>query len=117
MKNLSCILSFSAVIGLVLVAACAALGVSLPFGSVILGIAGYSCAVGLFAFVLADYAPRRGYVPLALRAEEPQPEPAPAVESEQDNPVPSDLPYGDPITVNLMATLEMRNDPDTVSLV
>src|ERR1035438_10681975 len=54
MKNLSLVLSFSAVIGLVFVAACAALGVSLPFGSVILGIVGYSCAVGLFAFVLVD---------------------------------------------------------------
>jgi hypothetical protein len=116
MKNLSCILSFSAVIGLVLVAACAALGVSLPFGSVILGVAGYSCAVGLFAFVLADYAPRRGYVPLALRAEEPQLEAAPSAESEQDDHVPSDLPYAEPITVNLIATLEMRNDPATVSL-
>jgi|CZKI01.1.fsa_nt_gi hypothetical protein len=117
MKNLSLVLSFSAVIGLVFVAACAALGVSLPFGSVILGIVGYSCAVGLFAFVLVDYAPQRGYVPLALRAEEPHHEVAPAAESEQDGFVPDDLPYGDPITVNLMATLEMRNDPATVSLV
>ncbi|HMD61952.1 MAG TPA: hypothetical protein VKG78_10995 [Opitutaceae bacterium] len=116
MKNLSCLLSFSAIIGLVFVAACAALGVCLPFGSVILDIAGYSCGAGLFAFLLVDYAPRRGYVPLALRAEGPQPEVAPAAVSERYEPIPAGLPY-DEATVNLFATLEMRNDPATVSLV
>jgi|SRR5271165_5651371 len=116
MKYLTSILSFSAIIGLMFVTGCAAFGVCMPFGSVVLAIAGYSCVAGLFAFLVGDYAPRQGYVPLALRAEEPQAKPAPAAASERYEPIPADLPY-DEVTVNLIATLEMRNDPATVSLV
>lgn len=116
MKNLPFILSFSAVIGLVLLVVSAALGVSVPFARIASAVVELSCVAGVFGFFLAEYAaPRsRGYD--AVRAAEPRREAAPAAVSRRSVPAPVDLPFDDAITVNLMATLEMRNDPATVSL-
>src|ERR1035441_9227933 len=56
MKKLPSILSFSAVIGLVLLLVSAALGVSVPFARIASGIVEFSVVAGMLGFFLADYA-------------------------------------------------------------
>jgi len=119
MKNLPLILSFSAVIGLVLLIVSAALGVPVPFARVALDIVELSVVAGVVGFFLADYArPRsRDYGP--VRVAEPTREVArvaPAALDERLIPVPVELPIDEAVTVNFMETLGMRNNPATVSL-
>jgi len=116
MKNLPFILSFSAVIGLVLLIVSAALGVPVPFARIASDVVALSVVAGVLGFFLADYgAPRSSdYAP--VRVDEATRVVAPAALDERLIPVPIELPADDVITVNLMETLKMRNDPMTISL-
>jgi|CZKI01.1.fsa_nt_gi hypothetical protein len=117
MKKLPSILSFSAVIGLVLLLVSAALGVSVPFARIASGIVEFSVVAGMLGFFLADYAAPRSLDYDAVRVTEPKREAAPVAVRQRRIPDPVGLPFDEAITANLMATLEMRNDPATVSLV
>jgi len=116
MKNLPFILSFSAVIGLVLLIVSAALGVSVPFARIATDVVELSVVVGVIGFFVADYGAPRSSDYSSVRVAEPRRVVAPAAVSQRRLPVPVELPTDEEITVNLMATLEMRNDPVTVSL-
>jgi hypothetical protein len=117
MKNLPFILSFSAVIGLVLLIVSATLGVPVPFARIASDIVEISVVAGMLGFFLADYASPRSRDYAAVRAEEPKREAAPVAVSQRRNPDPVGLPFDEAVTVDLIATLNMRNDPATVSLV
>lgn len=115
MKHLPCILSFSAVFGLLFLTVSAVLGVPLPYESIASYVLGISCGVGVVGFLLADYGPGKSPSYLAARVQEPKREIAQAVVSRRRALRPIDLSFDDTITVNSM-TIGVGNDPETVSM-
>jgi hypothetical protein len=114
MKNLPCILSFSAIFSLLALTVLSALGVSMPFDRIASDVLGISCGVSVLGFLLADYGPRGMPDYRAAPALAPKRVVAPAASRRVGH---SFYPgYDDAITVNLMSSLELRNDPSTVSL-
>ena len=113
MKNLPCLLTFSAVLGLLLLAAAATLGISLPFDRIAPAIVAVSCAAGVLGFLMVDYAPGRTRPTVAVRVAEPRRVVAPAPSLRR---IPSPVSYDDGITVNIMSTLGVRTVASTVSL-
>jgi hypothetical protein len=116
MKNLPCIIALSTIISLALLTACAVLGVSLPYAGIASDILGISCCAGVAAFFVADYTPNRSRPYIDLGVAEPKREVALAPVRQRYVPRPIELPVDDEITVNLMATLGLRREPATVSL-
>ncbi len=117
MKNLTCILSFSAVLGLAILAAPAALGVSLPYENIASGVLGASCGMSLLGFFFADYAPHRRPDYLASRLPEARRRAAPPASIRRRTSRPIDPSFDDMITINLFFPIEMRNDPSTASMI
>lgn len=116
MKHLPCILSFSAIIGLALAGAAAALGVPLAFDRVVPDLIGFSCGAGVLAFFMLDYRPRT-YI--ELPAAEPKVEAAPVAPASATRrwiPRPLDIPFDKSFSVNLMATLRIPKGPATATL-
>jgi uncharacterized membrane protein len=115
MKNLPCIISLLTIVSLALLAACAAISISLPYATIASGIVGISCSAGVFAFLVADYVPNRTRPPIALGVAEPEREVEPA--SVRQRPVSRliDLSLDEELTVNLIATLGLRRESATVS--
>ncbi len=116
MKHLPSILSFSAFLGLLLLAIAATLGVSLPFDRIAPAIVGFSSGAGVLGFLMVEYAPSRSRPSVAARVVEPKPEFAPAVVREWRKPSALELRFGDDVTVNLMGTLDVRTGSATLSL-
>lgn len=106
-------------IGLLLIAALAALGVSFPFPIVASDFIGFSCGAGILAFFVADYAPKGPRLTDSVRVAETTLVAVPVARTSSAKRHP-DLQVGPPIdegiTVNIMATLGQRADPSTVSL-
>lgn len=117
MKNLFCILSFSAILALLLLAVPAAAGISLPFESIASDVLGISCGVGVLGFFLADYGPRKTPDYRAVRAPEPRRNAVPAPSAWRSIPLPNAVSFDGMSTVNLVVPMEMRDDPATASLV
>jgi hypothetical protein len=116
MKNLPCLLTFSAVLGLILLAAAAVLGVSLPFDRIAPAIVGFSCVAGVVGFLMVDYAPSRSGPTVAARVAQPKRVLAPSAVSQRRISSPAALSYDDTITLNLTGTVGMRTVSGTVSL-
>lgn len=115
MKNIPCLLAFSAVLSLILLAAAAALGVPLPFDRVAPVVVGFSCAAGVLGFVMVDYAPGRMRPTVASRIAQPKAVSVPAPASLRRHPSPAGSKLADEITVNLMGTFGARTVSATVS--
>jgi hypothetical protein len=116
MKNLPCIIALSTIISLALLTACAVLGVSLPYALIASDIIAISCCAGVIAFFVAEYTPNRSRPYIELGVAEQKREFAPVTLSQRCVPRPVGLLVDDGITVNLMATLGLRREPATVSL-
>jgi hypothetical protein len=117
MKNLPAIISIATVAVLLLLAVAASVIDSLPFALIASYVVGFACSLSLLALFVADYAPRspRLIALVSSEAEEKRAREAAATERLLDRQ--ADAPYSDPITVNFMATMGLRSDPATVSLV
>ena len=120
MKNLPAIVVLSTVAILLLLAVAASLVPSLSFASIASYILGFSCAAGTLAFLVADYGPGSPR-PIAVPARNPE------AEGVRESTVKAG-PYGrrvtravkesqdEAATEDLMASIRMRNDPATLSL-
>lgn len=117
MKNLTCILSFSGILALSLLAVPAAAGTSLPFESIASYVLGISCGVGVLGFFFADYGPSKTIDYRTVRPLEPTRDAAPAAVWQRSNPRLLEVTFDDMTTVNLVVPAEMRDDPATASLV
>jgi membrane protein implicated in regulation of membrane protease activity len=104
MKNLPAIISLFATVSLALLAAAAALGVSCPYWTLALQVAGFAWAAGVLAIFLTDYAPNRATA--AIRVMETPRENVPATARAFD----------DTVIGEVMATLGLDTDQATVSL-
>ena len=118
MKNLPCIIFLSAIASLLLLAVASALGVSIAYWSVAAHIGAFSGAAGVLAIFLTDYAPRRGYnAGPAL----PNAEAATALgvtRTVRSRLAPAnERPLDVTVIEGAMATLGLRNDPATVSII
>ena len=117
MKNLPCIIFLSALASLLLVTAAASLGVSFPLALVTSDIVGFSCAAGVLAIFLTDYAPRSsrsGAEPVRSTESKREIEPAAQAAVSRCSVVRRNEPFSD--DSGTMATFGLRNDPATVSL-
>jgi hypothetical protein len=121
MKNLPAIISIATVAVLLLLAVAASVIDSLPFALIASYVVGFACSLSLLALFVADYAPRspRLIALVSSEAEEKRAHGAAARAAATEHLLDhqADAPYSDPITVNFMATMGLRNDPATVSLV
>jgi hypothetical protein len=61
MKNYRCLVFLLPVVGLGFLGIASALGFSFPFALVAAHLVGFTCATGVLAIFLKDYAPRRRY--------------------------------------------------------
>lgn len=121
MKNVPCIIFLSAIASLLLLAVACSLGAPIQYWFVAARITAVSGAAGMLAIFLADYAPRRSYhVGRALRIAESAPAIVPAVHAvaRRGRLVrSSERPFDITVIEGAMATLGLRNDPVTVSLI
>ena len=121
MKNLPCIIFLSAIASLLLLAVACSLGAPIQYWFVASRIAAVSGSAGVLAIFLADYAPRRSYrVAGAVRTAESAPAIVPAaraVASRGRLVRSSERPFDITVVEGAMATLGLRNDPVTVSLI
>jgi len=117
MKNLPYIVSLATIICLVVLAALAALGLSLPYVSIASDIVGFSCGAGVFSFFLADYGAGRPNHYVDLRAAEPKREVALAAQASRGRARRRvELPFETAITLELMSEVRLREDLSTLSL-
>jgi hypothetical protein len=117
MKNLPYIVSLATIICLVILAALAALGVSLPYVSIASDVIGFSCGAGVLSFFLADYAAGRPNHYVDLRSAEPKSEVAlvaPTGQKRARRRV--ELPLDPATTLNLIREIRLRDEPSTLSL-
>lgn len=111
MKNLPCIIFLSAIASLLFLAVACSLGAPVQYWFVAARILAASGAAGMLAIFLADYAPRPSYQVGAARTAKPAPV------ASRSRPVCSgERPYDITVVEGAMATLGLRNDPVTVSL-
>lgn len=113
MKSLPCIIFLSAIASLLLLAVACSLGVPIQYWHVAARILAVSGAAGMLAIFLADYAPRPSYHVGALRTAEP----ARTVASRSRVVRSSERPFDITVVEGAMATLGLRNDPVTDSLI
>lgn len=116
MKNLPCIIFLSAIASLLLLAVACSLGAPIQYWYVAARILAVSGAAGMLAIFLADYAPRPSYHVGALQTAEPAPA-ARVVASRSRVGRSSERPFDITVVEGAMATLGLRNDPVTVSLI
>jgi len=119
MKNLPLILSFTAAIGLVILIVTTALGVPVPFARIASNVVEFSVVAGMLGFFLADYARPRPRYYADVRVAEPKREAsrvAPAFQNMRRIPDPVGLSIDDAVTLDLIAKIELRNDPASASL-
>lgn len=119
MKNLPAIASLSTVAILLLLAVAASLYASLSFAFVASYVVGFSCATGMVASLIWDYGPRSPRpIELPVRYAEPRRarEVSEAASAEPCVNFPAARPRDEAITDDLMATIGLRNDPATLSL-
>jgi len=106
MKSLPAIISIATVAALMLLAVAASFIDSLPFALIASYIVGFACSVGFLALFIADYGPRSARpIELVIR------------ETEAKRQVETSVvqPFEDPITLNVLSTMGIRNDPATIS--
>jgi hypothetical protein len=106
MKSLPAIISLATAAALLLLAVAASFIDSLPFALIASYIVGFACSIGFLALFIADYNPRSARpIELVIRETE--------AKRQVERPVaPS---FVDPITLNVLSTLGLRNDPATLS--
>lgn len=115
MKNMPIILAFSAILSLLALTALSAIGVSMPFDRIASDVLGISCGVSVLGFLLADYGPRGmpDYRAAPVLAPKRVAAPTPVSRRASHSVYPG---YDDSIAAGLMSSLEISNDPSTVSL-
>jgi hypothetical protein len=117
MKNLPYIVLLAPILCLVILAALAALGVSLPYISIASDIVGFSCGAGVISFFLADYAAGRPNHYVDLRSAEPKSEVALVAPTRQKRARRRvELPFEPAMTLNLMREIRLRDEPSNLSL-
>lgn len=117
MKNLPYIVSLATIICLVVLAALAALGLSLPYIAIASDVVGFSCGAGVFSFFLADYAAGRPNHYVDLRAAEPKREVALATPaSRRCARRKAELPFEAAMALKLMSEVRLSDDLSTLSL-
>ena len=114
MKNLPCYITLATIISLVLLTIVASLGVPLQFFDIASHIIGYATAAGVAAVYLTDGAPRTSHHTADAVEVNTAKEPAvvrPARRAAWDN-----RPAVDSLSDGALATLNLVNDPATVSI-
>jgi hypothetical protein len=119
MKNLPAITSIATLAVLLLLAVAASVIDSIPFAIIASYVVGFGCSIGFLAVFLADYDPRSPR-PVAVVTTEAEArrklEAAMAAAAQHELDGQMDTPFGEPVTVNLLSTMGLRNDPATLSL-
>ena len=119
MKNLTALISLVAIASLAVLAVASVLGFCSPSWSVASRMIGLSCAAGMLAMFVTDYAPRRPYgVSAVARAAEAKREYVPVVRAavSQQRMVPAKArPFWGAAPAGALATLGLTNNPATVS--
>jgi hypothetical protein len=106
MKSLPAIISLATAAALLLLAVAASFIDSLPFALIASYIVGFACSVGFLALFIADYGPRSARpIELVIRETE--------AKRHIERPV-AQL-FEDPITLNVLSTVGLQNDPATLS--
>jgi hypothetical protein len=119
MKNLPCIIFLATLASLVLLAAASFAGLSFRFLHVALTVVGFSGAAGVLALFLVDYGPRRPLDRPAVSIPETKRETAPAAAAGFDQRrvvLRTKRPSAGSLAGGAFATLGLRNDPATLSL-
>jgi hypothetical protein len=110
MKNLVPITSIATIAALLLLAVAASFIDSLPFALIASYVVGFACSASLLAVFIADYSPRSPRpIPIARRELE-------AAESARWAQGRFDPSFDDQVTVNILSTVGLRDDPATLSL-
>jgi hypothetical protein len=105
MKSLPAIISLATAAALLLLAVAASLIDSLPFALIASYIVGFACSIGFLALFISDYAPRARPIELVVRETE-------AAREAKNQAVPA---FADHITLNVLSTAGLTNDPATLS--
>jgi hypothetical protein len=118
MKNVTAIISIATVAVLLLLAVAASFIDSLPFALIASYIIGFSASIGFLALFIADYGERGPRpIPVVIKEDEPQRQlEEKAADSREWIGSQGSTPFNDPITVNLMSTLGMRDNSATSTL-
>ncbi len=119
MKNLPAIISIATVAVLLLLAVAASVIDSLPFAFMASYVVGFACSVQLFAMFVQDYGPRGPRLVESVSVEASARrdlEAAKAAEAEWRLERRDAGACCDPVTVNVLSTLGLRNDDATLSL-
>jgi hypothetical protein len=116
MKSLPAVVTLTTVAILLLLAVASSFFPDLPFTPIASCVVGVSCAVGVVASFVADYGPGSTR-PIAIRVRETQLQDEPALAARRRSLGRQIDPRPDIVAVNdLMATIGMRNDPATLSM-
>lgn len=116
MKNIVPITSIATIAALLLLAVAASFIDSLPFAFIASYVVGFACSASLLAVFIADYSPRSPRpIPIVSREVETRRE-LEAAESSAPAQGRFEPSFDDQVTVNILSTVGLRNDPATLSL-
>ena len=117
MKNLVPVISIATIAALLLLSVAASFIDSLPFAFIASYVVGFACSASLLAVFIADYSPRSPRpIAIVTREVEARRELEAAQSAQGRFDAQFEPSFNDPLTVNILTTVGLRNDPATLSL-